>query len=84
MHAQSSDITMGVDSSGNKDGEPVTGIMFGYACTETDVLMPAPIHYSHKILRLMAQDRKSESLKISSQIQKVRSPSNTLMVSRQK
>ena len=36
--------------------------MFGYACNETEVLMPAPIHYSHKILRLMAQDRKSGKL----------------------
>ena len=53
LHAQSGDIAMGVD----RDGAGDQGIMFGYACDETSELMPAPIHFAHEILRLMAEAR---------------------------
>jgi S-adenosylmethionine synthetase len=60
LHSQSADIAQGVDAKGNKDeGAGDQGLMFGYACRETDVLMPAPIHYSHEILRSLAEARHS-------------------------
>jgi S-adenosylmethionine synthetase len=60
LHSQSSDIAQGVDSAGNKDeGAGDQGLMFGYACRETATLMPAPLHYSHEILRSIRDLRKT-------------------------
>lgn len=58
-HSQSGDIAQGVDAEGAGD----QGIMFGYACKETDVLMPAAIQYSHDILRALAEARHEGDLK---------------------
>ena len=60
VHAQSADIAQGVDAAGNKDeGAGDQGIMFGHAVNETEHLMPAPIYYAHRILKLLSEARRS-------------------------
>jgi len=64
IHGQSQDIAIGVDSSSSKDeGAGDQGIMFGYACNETEVLMPAPIYYAHRILHNIMDAIRSGELK---------------------
>jgi S-adenosylmethionine synthetase len=65
LHAQSSDIAQGVDSAGNKDeGAGDQGIMFGYACTETPSLMPAPLYYAHLLLRRISELRRNNDVSV--------------------
>ncbi len=60
IHSQSADIAQGVDAKGNKDeGAGDQGIMFGYACRETERLMPAPIYFAHNILKSLSEARHS-------------------------
>ncbi len=62
LHEQSTDIAVGVDAADNKDeGAGDQGIMFGYACDETKSFMPAPIDFSHRILKSLAQARHAEA-----------------------
>jgi S-adenosylmethionine synthetase len=64
IHGQSPDIAIGVDASGVKDeGAGDQGIMFGYACRETEVLMPAAIYYAHRILQNIMDAVRSGELK---------------------
>ena len=81
---QSADIAMGVDEAENKDlGAGDQGLMFGYATNETDVLMPAPIYYAHRLVERQAQLRKDGRMPYClgfALMPKVRLRSDTLIV----
>jgi len=65
LHAQSADIAQGVDAAGNKDeGAGDQGMMFGYACRETEALMPAPLYYAHLVLRRIKELRHAQDASV--------------------
>jgi S-adenosylmethionine synthetase len=67
LHPQSADIAQGVDArqpTNQEEGAGDQGIMFGYSCTETPELMPAPLYYAHKILRLISEARHADQEKV--------------------
>ena len=82
--AQSSDIAVGVDSAGNKDeGAGDQGIMFGYATTETESLMPAPIYYAHLILRTINEQRKAGDARVAGLLPGCQEPGDVALCGRQ-